>query len=254
MIRIGLTACFFHPDFDRNLFKGKRLLYMEQSMSNYCMRNGSLPLLLPESHASISVEDIVNSVDGLLLQGGSDIAPSSYQEDFLDQEKWPGDSHRDIYEINLFNEALRQKKPVLGICRGHQLINVALGGSLYQDTSTQNKSAIEHRDAELYDGLNHLIQIEEKSHLADLYKHIKEARVNSIHHQAIARLGRNLLVEAFSTQDNIIEAIRYDGDSYVYGVQWHPEFHIPGDSFLLDPDPLFLDFLQAVKTRSLNDS
>ena len=249
---IGLSACYFHADPERPIFKGKTLMYMEQSMTQYCMRNHTIPFLLPEHSDEISVAQIVARIDGLLLQGGSDIAPTSYKEAGINENQWPGDPHRDQYEIALFKECLNQKKPILGICRGHQLINVALGGTLYQDIFTQKKDAILHRDFELYDQLFHEISIKPNSHLSKIYS-LDQARVNSVHHQAIKDLGQKLEVEAWSSKDNLIEAVRYTGDSYVYGVQWHPEFHGLNDASVLDPDPLFADFLHAIRLRIQSD-
>ncbi|RMG70367.1 MAG: gamma-glutamyl-gamma-aminobutyrate hydrolase family protein [Bacteroidetes bacterium] len=246
MKRIGLSACFFHPDPARPIFKGKRLLYMEQSMSQLCMRHGAMPLLLPKAEGRISVSDVVDSVDALLLQGGSDVAPESYGARPIEDGRWPGDRYRDLYEIELVQACLEAKKPILGICRGHQLLNVALGGSLYQDTETERKGARKHRDPDVYDRLYHELDIKPGSLLAEIYGVDGRVTINSIHHQAIDRLADSLQSEAESLPDGLIEAVRYTGDSFAYGVQWHPEFQRDEETHLLAPGPLFEYFLSQI--------
>lgn len=216
-------------------------------MADYCMRNGALPLMLPHAKHRLSVKDIANSVDALLLQGGSDIAPESYGDKLIENGAWPGDRYRDLYEIELVHEFLNQKKPILGICRGHQLLNVALGGTLYQDTQTQREGAIKHRDPEIYDRLYHKMVIQPESLLANIYKTDGEVIINSIHHQAINILADTLKTEAICSEDNVIEAVQYTGNSFAYGLQWHPEFQLESETELLSPEPLMKYFLDQIK-------
>ena len=162
--------------------------------------------------------------------------------------EWSGDRVRDLYEMDLLWECMVQGKPVLGTCRGLQLINVALGGSLYQDIATECPQAIPHVDAALYDRHRHTVNIKEDSGLARLYDANARHLVSSIHHQAIKLLGRDLLVEATSGDDGIIEAIRMRGEGYVAGFQWHPEFHAD-TAELLDSGPILDDFLAAAKKQ-----
>src|SRR3970282_1445876 len=117
--------------------------------------------------------------------------------------------------------------------RGLQLINVAFGGTLYQDISSQHRGRGAHLDLEAYDAHHHAVSIVARSGLAALYPGTSEARVNSIHHQAVKVLGRDLSVEALSVPDQVIEALRWKGPSYVLGVQWHPEFHTDAHRGLL---------------------
>jgi len=257
-LRIGLSARIMH-DTPRELgFHGKTLQYLEQSIAHWIMAHGALAFMIPTLVSggevevrgpSLNARDYVASLDGLLLQGGSDVSPESYGKSPLDPA-WNGDRIRDRYEIELLREFVSQGKPVLGVCRGAQLINVAFGGTLYQDIPTQIPGAIAHRDFAVYDDLSHAVRLEPGSLLAQLYPGAGEAHeVTSIHHQAIDALGDGLVVEARSVPDGVIEAVRWTGASYVVGVQWHPEFHDRAQKELLDDTPLLLEFLRRVEER-----
>ncbi len=236
-------------------FRGKALQYLEQSVAHWIMSQGALVFMVPtiESgapvhRAAVHVSDYVREIDGLVLQGGADVSPVSYGEEPIRPE-WAGDRVRDLYEIELLWECVIQGKPVFGVCRGEQIINVAFGGSLYQDIATQLPEAIRHVDQSIYDELVHEIAIEPGSALARVYPDTGSARVTSIHHQCVKALGNGLVVEARSPADGVIEAIRYTGAGDVMGVQWHPEFHRPGERMLLDSGPLLRDFLHRAEAR-----
>ena len=133
-LKIGVSARLLYPDPSRAFLPTKSIQYLEQSVANWIMSGEVLAFMVPEvslaSHhmpRSIRVKDYVNMLDGLLLQGGADMSPKSYGETPINP-MWAGDEVRDAYEIELFHEFVTQGKPVFGICRGHQLINVALGG------------------------------------------------------------------------------------------------------------------------------
>lgn len=216
------------------------------------MGHGALAFMIPTigqeaqlRRGAVSIAEVVRVMDGLVLQGGADVSPLSYGEQPLRPE-WSGDRVRDLYEIELVWEFLIQGKPVLGICRGAQLINVARGGTLFQDITEQYPDAGQHRDPELYDGFNHDIEIVPGSHLASLYLGRSVCRVNSIHHQAIDKLGKDLAIEARACEDGVVEAIRWLGNGYMCGCQWHPEFQA-GYPELLDGGPIISDFLAAAK-------
>src|SRR5690606_8516988 len=135
---IAVAACFMHADPDRAIFRGKTLLYTEQKMARSLWRAGALPIAhldIPED-PDTSARALLERCDGLLLQGGADCAPSSYGESPLRPE-WSGDAVRDDYERRLIDMAIEMRLPVLGICRGAQILNVARGGTLYQDITTQ---------------------------------------------------------------------------------------------------------------------
>lgn len=248
-LRIGLSARIMH-NVPRELgFKGKKLQYLEQSLAHWIMSHGALVYMIPTidtasavRRAAVRVRDYVRTLDGLVLQGGADVCPASYGETPLRPE-WSGDRVRDLYELDLMWEFIIQKKPVLGICRGAQLINVAMGGTLWQDLPTQYANAIAHVDPELYDELHHPVAFEPGSRLAGLHADTTSRQVSSIHHQAVRELGNGIQVEARAPADGMIEAIRWAGATYVLGVQWHPEFHDQQRTEVLDGGPILADFL-----------
>jgi putative glutamine amidotransferase len=213
-------------------------------VAHWVMAHGALVLMVPTIEkdgevvrSDVHVSDYAGALDGLVLQGGADVNPIAYGEEPL-QPEWAGDRVRDLYEIELVQAFVEAGKPVLGICRGAQLINVAFGGTLHQDISG-------HRSDE-YERHRHEMRIEPGTRLSRLYAGLDRALVTSIHHQAIRGLGRGLQVEAWSEPDRHVEAIRASGERYVAGVQWHPEFHAANRA-LLDSAPILQDFLAAAK-------
>jgi putative glutamine amidotransferase len=249
--KIGISACFFHADPARPIFTGKTLQYIEQSVAHWLMAGGALPVMIPSpaqamQHSDVALADYAQWLDGLVLMGGSDVWPGSYGETPL-KPQWSGDRIRDEYEIALTRAFVAEAKPVLGLCRGLQLLNVAFGGSLLQDIGTQRAHALTHRDAALYDRNFHQIAFEPGTRLASLYPALTEAKVNSVHHQAIKDLAPGFVVEATAPADGIIEAVRWTGPSFVAAVQWHPEFHDPEDGSVLDDSALLQDFMAAVQ-------
>jgi putative glutamine amidotransferase len=253
-LRIGVASCFFHADPARPIFKGKTLLYLEESLAHWLMAGSAVPQLLPTPSGAVGADDLLTGVDGLVLQGGTDVAPASYGEAPLKPE-WAGDRVRDRYETELVRAAMTLDRPVLGVCRGLQMLNVIFGGSLLQDIATQCPGFLTHREFERYDRLQHDIAIEPDSWLARRHPGHHRCRVNSVHHQAIKTLGRGLQVEARSVSDGLIEAVRYEPEgseqagAWVYAVQWHPEFQDPGDRSLLATGPLREMFLEATAER-----
>jgi putative glutamine amidotransferase len=256
-LKIGLSARLLYPDPRRSFLPTKTVQYLEQSVANWVMSGEVLAFMIPEISlssphlpANVTVKDFVNALDGLLLQGGNDIAPETYGQIPL-SPVWRGDPIRDRYEIELFEEFVRQGKPVFGVCRGCQLINVAFGGTLYQDIETQLPGMLLHRDDSQYDKVIHDTRILEGTWLSTMYPKLSVVRTNSIHHQAVRDLGRKLVVEARSEPDGIVEAVRWEGESFVLGVQWHPEFMDPRDPGLLDGKPMLDAFLLACADRKL---
>jgi putative glutamine amidotransferase len=254
-LKIGVSARILHPQTGARGLQAKTLQYLEQSAAHWVMSRDVLVLMVPTvdkdgllHRSNIRLADYARHLDGLVLQGGADVSPLSYGEDPLRQE-WAGDRLRDEYEMELLHEFVEAGKPVLGICRGLQLINVAMGGTLFQDIGGQVPEAHVHV-SEDYEKLLHTVRFEPGGRLASLYRGATRARVTSIHHQSVKTLGRNLAVEAWSEPDRVVEAIRGTGKSFVFGVQWHPEFHVPGDDAVLDCSPILDEFLAAARGRT----
>ena len=249
-LKIGISACFLHPDPQRNAFGLKTLQYVEQSMAHWVMSAGAMPVLVPSpegdtARGDVTLADYAGWLDGLVMHGGADARPGSYGEEPLRPE-WRGDRIRDEYEIALVKAFAAAGKPVFGICRGLQLINVAYGGTLYQDTSTQKPGSLVHRDGQTYDQLFHELDVVPGTRLAALTAASASRKINSIHHQSIKDLAPGFAVEARCPDDGVIEAIRHTGPAWVAAVQWHPEFHKP-EYGVLDDAPLLNDFLDAAR-------
>ncbi len=249
MLKIGISASFMHPAEPRAVFQGMTLQYIEQNVAHWLMQRDVLAFMVPSPEggtrrpgSAVTLGHYAEEIDGLVLMGGADVSPTSYGETPM-RPQWSGDRIRDDYEIALMRAFMREGKPVLGLCRGAQVINVALGGTLYQDIPTQRPDALRHRMQSIYEKNSHAASIVPGSGLARLYPGAALVKTNSVHHQAVKDLGRELVVEAWSEPDRIVEAIRWTGPSYVFGVQWHPEFHPPGDPGFIDDTPLLDDFL-----------
>jgi gamma-glutamyl-gamma-aminobutyrate hydrolase PuuD len=255
-LKIGVSARIFHPEPGATGLRGKNLQYLEESIAQWVMTRDVMVFMIPTVNtnglihpSNIRLRDYARHLDGLVMQGGADVSPQSYAEEPTRPE-WNGDRTRDMYELELLHEFIEAGKPVLGICRGCQLINVAFGGTLYQDIASDVPSAIEHVSSK-YDSHYHVVKFAPGSSLSALYRDHDQAMVNSIHHQAVKDLGRDVVVEAVSGEDNIIEAIRYRRAPFVMGLQWHPEFHRVGGAELLDCTPILDRFLQAARETRL---
>jgi putative glutamine amidotransferase len=178
--------------------------------------------LLPPLEDVDQLRLLFDRVDGLILPGGVDIHPSRYGEEVL-PECGKIDAVRDAIEVRLADWAVREEKPLLAICRGIQVLNVALGGSLYQDIGAARPESGRH---DWYPGfardrLSHRIQITAGSRLAGIVHH-SHLEVNSLHHQAVKVVGKGLHVSA-TAEDGIIEGLEVPGHPFALGVQWHPE-------------------------------
>ncbi len=192
------------------------------SLSNNYIRfleyNNILPIVINNLNL-FNIEQYVKMCDLVILTGGGDTNPYLYKEKILNENTIDiVPIKRDIFEIKIVKEAIKQGKMVLGICRGMQLINVALGGTLHQNINN-------HLETE------HLVRIRDNSMLFNHFNE-KVITVNSIHHQAIKTLGKNLKATAVSNEDNFIEAIE-SFDKKILGLQWHIE-RLPKQYTLLE--------------------
>jgi putative glutamine amidotransferase len=197
--------------------------------------------------AHIDIADYVTALDGLILQGGADIDPRAYGE-VPSNTVGTIDVTRDRFELDLLRAFVAAGKPVFGICRGMQLINVACGGNLHQDLCVDGATKQWHAHADAYDRHVHPIGIITDSWLSKRYANAATAMVNSIHHQGVERLGDGLTIQA-RADDGVVEAIKGSGENFLLGVQWHPEFHDGADERLLPADPLMQAFLDAAAER-----
>ena len=194
------------------------------NLSNVCSNYNVVFILIPVDLKQIN--KYTQLVDGVIFTGGADVDSKYYN-----QPKHPTNSEdspkRTEFEIKFLKNLLKEKKPILSICRGMQLINIALGGDLIQDISSYIKTEINHKSVKNGQGyLNkvHTVETKENSLLRKITNK-KEFWVNSNHHQSIDKLGKNLIVSGISPKDNIIEAIEIrDYPNFFLGVQWHPEF------------------------------
>ena len=181
-------------------------------------RFGAIPI--PLLHDKKLIKSFGNILDGLIITGGDfDIDPKIYNQTKKGSKNIK--NKRTVFEINIFNKFIELNKPILGICGGAQLINVASGGTLIQDLI---KIPINHEQINPRNQTSHKINIRKKSKLYKICNKDK-IKVNSAHHQSVKKLGKNLIVSATSS-DGIIEAIEHKKHKWCIGVQWHPEFLI----------------------------
>ena len=182
-------------------------------------QSGGIPIMLPLTTDAEMIRTLAGQFDGFLLTGGQDVSPCLYGE-----EKTPCCGEicpaRDEMEQLLLQSVLSLNKPVLGICRGIQLLNASLGGTLYQDLPSEYESDLEHHQTPPYEKPIHRVQIKENTPLYTLLK-CENLAVNSYHHQAIKAPASGFRVTA-QAQDGIIEALE-SNDGKVFAVQWHPE-------------------------------
>ena len=182
--------------------------------------SGALPVVVPPLRAD-ALDELLDVVDGLCLSGGPDIHPSAYGQP-PHPRLGPTEPALDRFELALARAADRRGTPLLAICRGAQLLNVARGGTLIQHLPDAVGCEIEHRQREPADALGHAVEIEPGSRLAELLGWT-EGRVNSFHHQAVDRLGRGLRVSA-RAPDGTVEAFEAPDRPFLVAVQWHAEY------------------------------
>ena len=200
---------------------------------------GGVPILLPYVEGEEVIEQFAELCDGFLFTGGADVDPKRYGE-------LPKDTcgeiecHRDELEFKVLKTALRTSKPILGICRGMQLINVALGGTLHQDIPSEIETLIQHSQSEPKFSPSHDAIVLEGS---PLHRLMGKNRIcaNSFHHQAIKSLGSGLEIMAMA-DDGIIEAVCLSDERYLRAYQWHPERLYDSDT---DNRLIFDDFIAA---------
>jgi putative glutamine amidotransferase len=195
-----------------------------QTLSTYytdsVVEAGMTPVLLPAALGPEVADRLVAAVDGLVLSGGDDVDPASYDAENTHSHNVSPEV--DAFEIALAAAARERGKPLLAICRGLQILNVALGGTLTQEVTSQGGvHELVSRDHVEMNARRHVVRFEGVSILSALYD-AEETKVNTLHHQGLDRVADDLTVEGRS-DDGLVEAARYAGDWWALGVQWHPE-------------------------------
>jgi len=204
-------------------------------------RAGGLPMVLPLASDQGMIDAFLDRISGLVVTGGAfDVPPEAYGEsarDGLGALK----PARTFFETALLQAALRRNLPVLGICGGMQLLNVVLGGTLFQDIQRELPEARNHEQAHDRAHPSHPVEVREGTVLAELVGR-GQLMVNSTHHQAVSRLGEGLVASAVAP-DGVVEAIESSNGGFAVGVQWHPEL-------LLQSMPLQLGIYRGLVTRA----
>ena len=202
------------------VFLGAKRAYLNTDYIDMVLKAGAVPIVIPLTTEERIIKEIINIVDGVIITGGEDINPLKYNEGPLSLLGEVNDT-RDASDMKVLDIAIRERKGVLGICRGCQIINVFFGGTLFQDINySSSNNLFNHFQKNARINPSHGINIEKNSFL---YKVFGERElVNSFHHQSIKSIGINLKVTAIS-DDGIIEGIEGDFEKLVIGVQWHPE-------------------------------
>lgn len=219
---------------------------LKQDYLDAVTRAGAIPFVIaPE--ATSATDLVVSRIDGLMLVGGLDVHPANYGEPTLNDTVNPS-PERDALELALLQSALKQRVPILAICRGHQILNVARGGTLWQDIPTQQPDALRHSQRGDPHSPGHELRIAEGSLLHRIVGS-RRLGTNSFHHQAVRALGRGLQPVAWSS-DGLVEAFEDPEHRFVLGVQWHPEE-------MLDSAPhraLFESFVEAAEERASQET
>jgi putative glutamine amidotransferase len=207
----------------------KRFDYLKREYYEAILIAGGIPVLLPNTEPPSAIDDIVDILDGLLITGGGDFEASTYGQTPL--SGITETNARDAFELALIDKGLSRKWPILGICRGHQALNIAAGGTLFQDLSCVPFKTQPHADPQQTGKIFHDVTIDSDSKLFKIIGS-ETIQTNSSHHQVIDRLGRGLKAVAFAP-DGVIEAIELSAADFVIGVQWHPEGHIDREHSVL---------------------
>lgn len=208
------------------------------------LRTGACPVMIPLGLPGELFDELLSRLDGVLFTGGGDVHPDQYGNQIHPKVN-EVDRDRDRVELGLFQETRKRELPILGVCRGFQVINIGLGGTLYEDIQDQRPASLDHHfwPGHPRDYLAHPVEIAEDSRL----RHIlgkSSAPVNSLHHQGIRDLAPGLLASAIAP-DGLIEALEMPDYPFGIAVQWHPEW-LPEEASM---DDLFRAFVQAAAER-----
>jgi len=209
----------------------ENILYLWDYYLKAVMKAGGTPVMLPVTRKRSQVKTMVERCDGFVLPGGAfDIPPGYYGED---EKPWLGHlvPERTSFEAAILKEAMKKDKPVLGICGGMQLMNVALGGTLYQDILKQRPHSLNHEQKETKTKTSHAVTLRPGTRLYSIMSKSRSGKpvkikVNSTHHQAVKEVGEGLTASG-TAEDGIVEGVESLAHSFLIGVQWHPEMLAP---------------------------
>ncbi|CYX49367.1 TPA: gamma-glutamyl-gamma-aminobutyrate hydrolase family protein [Streptococcus suis] len=191
---------------------GRTYVTVASELADGVRQAGGVPMVIPMGTPDLA-KDYINMIDKLILSGGQHVDPSLYgQERLIDSNDYL--LERDEFELALIEEALHQGKPIFAVCRGMQLLNVALGGSLEQEVA--------HHWQEGIAGTSHRLQVKPKSRIDQLFA--QGSPINSFHQQRIKELAPGLVATGLDPRDGTIEAYESRGNQALFGIQWHPEF------------------------------
>lgn len=197
--------------------------YMRPAYLKAIRAAGGIPVILPLEADEEDLRQLVSHVDGILFTGGPDVHPFYFGEE---TQRFCGNvsMKRDSMELLLLKIAMEMKKPILGICRGVQLLNIGLGGDIYQDINSQFEEdfPVAHTQPFGYDIPSHTVKVAEGTLLAEIVRS-GTIRVNSMHHQAVRNVAPGFVASGFAP-GGLVEAIEMPGYPFLLGVQWHPEY------------------------------
>mgnify|MGYP000286916199 CR=1 FL=1 len=220
--------------------------YTHKDYAASLIRAGGIPFILPTTTDKATIEAYLSYCDGILFSGGCDVDPRFYNQDPSIHTE-DVDIQRDRIEFALIRGALKKKKPIMGICRGIQVINVALGGTLIQDINDEIEEPIQHEQKAARGESSHSVRLVKGSLLFHMLGDRDAVYVNSLHHQSVAKVADSLKAVAFSG-DGVIEAVEARDGSNLFAVQWHPEsMAMAGDKQMLN---LFKTFVGKCMQKS----
>jgi putative glutamine amidotransferase len=228
---IGITCSMEYDDKARKYPTAYAFDYLKRSYYEAVEKAGGVPLILPNTKRLNLIDQMLKVIDGLVISGGSDVDPHFYGEK-KKAKNLKLTPERDLFEIALVRKARRKKIPILAICRGIQLVNVAFGGTLYQDFSLEKKFLDHTLEGSSLYNKKHSVIIRRNTKLYSIIRKEK-INVNTSHHQMAKKIAPGFIVSAWSEKDQVIEGIETRDDNFLVCIQWHPELMKDRSSRLL---------------------
>lgn len=229
---------------ETGMFPGMERAYVNCDYVDSVIAGGGTPVILPVINDDEAIEEQMRNVDGLILSGGYDVNPLLYGEEPTQQQEYTY-PEIDEHDIKLIKIAFKMNKPIFGICKGIQVLNVAFGGTLYQDLSHMEDCFIKHNQNSKRDMAGHTVEILKDSKLNKILG--DSVQTNSFHHQAVKDIAADFIANAWS-KDGVIEGIEMKGEKFVLGVQWHPEGMIDKYPIMVKLFKAFVDTAKNKKT------